>query len=76
MVLKKFRYCYFLLIIFTFSCTNNKEEIEVVMAQIGLKDLSKISGDVLYNDISGTLQMEIDTANRVEHTRSIINAKS
>ena len=53
-----------------------KEEIEVVMAQLGLKDLSKISGDVLYNDISGTLQMEIDTANRVEHTRSIINAKS
>jgi L-lactate dehydrogenase (cytochrome) len=53
-----------------------KEEIEVVMAQLGLKNLRKISGDVLYNDISGTLQMEIDTANRVEHTRSIINAKS
>ena len=32
MVLKKFRYCYFLLIIFTFSCTSNKEEIEVVGA--------------------------------------------
>ena len=25
-----------------------KEEIKVVMAQLGLKDLSKISGDVLY----------------------------
>ena len=32
MVLKKFRYCYFLLIIFTFSCTSNKEEIEVLGA--------------------------------------------
>ena len=53
-----------------------KEEIEVVMAQLGLKDLSKISGDVLYKDMSATLQMKIDTANRVEHTRSIINAKS
>ena len=29
-----------------------KEEIKVVMAQLGLKDLSKISGDVLYDDIS------------------------
>jgi len=29
-----------------------KEEIKVVMAQLGLKDLSKISGDVLYGDIS------------------------
>ena len=29
MVLKNFKYCYFLLIIFTFSCTSNKEKIEV-----------------------------------------------
>ena len=29
-----------------------EEEIKVVMAQLGLKDLSKISGDVLYDDIS------------------------
>jgi len=28
-----------------------EEEIKVVMAQLGLKDLSKISGDVLYGDI-------------------------
>jgi L-lactate dehydrogenase (cytochrome) len=53
-----------------------KEEIEVVMAQLGLKDLNKISGDVLYNDVSTTLKMGIDTVNRVEHIRSIINAKS
>ena len=32
-----------------------KEEIKVVMAQLGLKDLSKISGDVLYDDISTKL---------------------
>jgi isopentenyl diphosphate isomerase/L-lactate dehydrogenase-like FMN-dependent dehydrogenase len=53
-----------------------KEEIKVVMAQLGLKDLNKISGDVLYNDVSTTLKMGIDTVNRVEHIRSIINAKS
>ena len=32
-----------------------KEEIKVVMAQLGLKDLSKISGDVLYDDITTKL---------------------
>ena len=29
MFLKNFKYCYFLLMIFTFSCTSNKEKIEV-----------------------------------------------
>jgi len=32
-----------------------KEEIKVVMAQLGLENLSKISGDILYADISTKL---------------------
>ena len=42
-----------------------KEEIEVVMAQLGIKDSSKISGDVLYNDISKKPQREIHTENKL-----------
>ena len=38
-----------------------KEEIEVVMAQLGIKDSSKISGDALYTDISKKPQREIHT---------------
>ena len=42
-----------------------KEEIEVVMAQLGIKDSSKISGDVLYTDISKKPQKEIHTENKL-----------
>ena len=42
-----------------------KEEIEVVMAQLGIKDSSKISGDVLYTDISKKPQREIHTENKL-----------
>ena len=42
-----------------------KEEIEVVMAQLGIKDSSKISGDALYTDISKKLQKEIHRENKV-----------
>jgi L-lactate dehydrogenase (cytochrome) len=42
-----------------------KEEIEVVMAQLGIKDSSKISGDALYTDISKKPQKEIHTENKV-----------
>jgi L-lactate dehydrogenase (cytochrome) len=42
-----------------------KEEIEVVMAQLGIKDSSKISGDALYTDISKKLQREIHTENKL-----------
>ncbi|MDG1676637.1 MAG: alpha-hydroxy acid oxidase [Paracoccaceae bacterium] len=42
-----------------------KEEIEVVMAQLGIKDSSKISGDALYTDISKKLQKEIHTENKL-----------
>ena len=38
-----------------------KEEIEVVMAQLGIKDSSKISGDALYTEISKKPQREIHT---------------
>ena len=42
-----------------------KEEIEVVMAQLGIKDSSKISGEVLYTDISKKPQKEIHTENKL-----------
>ena len=42
-----------------------KEEIEVVMAQLGIKDSSKISGDALYTDISKKPQREIHTENKL-----------
>ena len=42
-----------------------KEEIEVVMAQLGIKDSSKISGDALYTDISKKPQKEIHTENKL-----------
>ena len=42
-----------------------KEEIEVVMAQLGIKDSSKISGDALYTDISKKPQKEIHKENKV-----------
>ena len=42
-----------------------KEEIEVVMAQLGIKDSSKISGDALYTDISKKPQKETHTENKV-----------
>ena len=42
-----------------------KEEIEVVMAQLGIKDSSKISGDTLYTDISKKPQKEIHTENKL-----------
>jgi L-lactate dehydrogenase (cytochrome) len=42
-----------------------KEEIEVVMAQLGIKDSSKISGDALYTDISKKPQREINTENKL-----------
>ena len=42
-----------------------KEEIEVVMAQLGIKDSSKISGDALYDDISMKPQREIHTKNKL-----------
>ena len=42
-----------------------KEEIEVVMAQLGIKDSSKISGDALYTDISKKPQKDIHTENKL-----------
>jgi L-lactate dehydrogenase (cytochrome) len=42
-----------------------KEEIEVVMAQLGIKDSSKISGDALYTNISKKPQREIHTENKL-----------
>ena len=42
-----------------------KEEIEVVMAQLGIKDSSKISGDALYTDISKKPQREIHTESKL-----------
>ena len=42
-----------------------KEEIEVVMAQLGIKDSSKISGDALYTDIFKKPQKEIHKENKV-----------
>ena len=42
-----------------------KEEIEVVMAQLGIKDSSKISGHALYTDISKKPQREIHTENKL-----------
>jgi len=42
-----------------------KEEIEVVMAQLGIKDSSKISGDALYTDNSKKPQKEIHTENKL-----------
>ena len=42
-----------------------KEEIEVVMAQLGIKDSSKISGDALYTDIFKKPQKDIHTENKL-----------
>ena len=42
-----------------------KEEIEVVMAQLGIKDSSRISRDVLYNDISTKPQRKIRIENKL-----------
>ena len=42
-----------------------KEEIEVVMAQLGIKDSSKSSGDAVYTDISKKPQKEIHTENKL-----------
>ena len=44
MVLKKFNFCYLLLIIFTFSCTSNKEKIEVEGADPRVKSNVEIEG--------------------------------
>ena len=42
-----------------------KEEIEVVMAQLGLADLNKISRDVLFDDFSVKSQGEFNTENKL-----------
>jgi L-lactate dehydrogenase (cytochrome) len=42
-----------------------KEEIEVVMAQLGLADLNKISRDVLFDDFSVKSQGEFNTENKI-----------
>jgi L-lactate dehydrogenase (cytochrome) len=42
-----------------------KEEIEVVMAQLGLADLNKISTDVLFDDFSVKSQGEFNTENKL-----------
>ena len=42
-----------------------KEEIEVVMAQLGLADLNKISRDVLFDDFSVKSQGEFSTENKL-----------
>ena len=72
MVLKKFKYFYFLLIIFTFSCTSNKEKIEVEGADPRVESNVEIESTNESNDPEINIVDDVSTEKNKIFTEKLI----